>query len=172
LALFKTEENAIIIKAVNEPYPAWGSPAIIIISDHLYYSPPPWYVQIAPDLILSLGIVSVILVLLRNFSKFEKFPRNIFPLLKDKLKVFNTVLTVISAVFLGLSLYLYHLHLSYAKVNILHLNLITIGDMLPKMNPAYFSVPWYVNLWPELLVIGLALSGVAIYSWIKLWFRR
>lgn len=172
LGSFKTGENAIIIKAVNEPYIAWGSPAIIIISDYLYYSPPPWYVQIAPDLILLLGIVSVILVLLRNFSKFEKFPRNIFPLLKDKLKVFTLVLTVVSAVFLGLSLYLYHLHLSYAKVNV---KVIAIGNMYTKLDPTYIkylTVPWYVNLWPELLVIGLALSGVAIYSWIKLWFRR
>ncbi|MBB5255207.1 hypothetical protein [Sulfurisphaera ohwakuensis] len=175
LGSFKTEENAIIIKAVNEPYIVWSSPAIITISDYLYYSPPPWYVQIAPDLILLLGIVSVVLILLRNFSKFEGFPRNIFPLLKDKLKVSSLVLT--SAVFLGLSLYLYHLHLSYSHErysNTIY-KYVAIGNMFTKLDPTYmkyFTVPWYVNLWPEFLVIGLVLSGVSIYIWIRLWVIR
>ncbi|WP_206346073.1 hypothetical protein [Sulfolobus sp. S-194] len=87
-----------------------------------------------------------------------------------KLKVFSIVLSVVSAVFLGLSLYL---HLSYAKVNVNEA--IAIGNMYTKLDPTYmkyFTVPWYVNLWPEFLVIGLVLSGVSIYIWIRLWVRK
>ncbi|MBB5255211.1 hypothetical protein [Sulfurisphaera ohwakuensis] len=28
--------------------------------------------------------------------------------------------------------------------------------------------PWYANLWPEVLTIGIIMLGIAIFSWIKL----
>ena len=48
-----------------------------------------------------------------------------------KLKVFSIVLTVVSAIFLGYSLYL---HRSYAKVND---KAIAICNMFTKLNPTY-----------------------------------
>ncbi|QXJ28768.1 hypothetical protein J5U23_01637 [Saccharolobus shibatae B12] len=32
--------------------------------------------------------------------------------------------------------------------------------------------PWYANLWPEVLTIGIIMLGIAIFSWIKLKFRK
>ncbi|BFI75798.1 hypothetical protein [Sulfurisphaera ohwakuensis] len=33
--------------------------------------------------------------------------------------------------------------------------------------------PWYANLWPEVLTIGIIMLGIAIFSWIKLkWLRK
>ncbi|QXJ35062.1 hypothetical protein [Saccharolobus shibatae] len=50
---------------------------------------------------------------------------------------------------------------------------------MPSINGGTLSVitttvqpPWYANLWPEVLTIGIAMLGIAIFSWIKLRFRK
>jgi hypothetical protein len=83
-----------------------------------------------------------------------------------KLKVFSIVLTVVSAIFLGYSLYL---HRSYAKVND---KAIAICNMFTKLDPTYTkyfsspppSSPWYIQVAPDLILLaGITSVILAFY---------
>jgi hypothetical protein len=86
-----------------------------------------------------------------------------------KLKMFIIVLTVVSTIFLGYSLYLHYssyVHRSYAKVNYTE---IAIGNMLTELDPNYTkyfsspppSSPWYVQYAPEIVIaILITLLGL------------
>ncbi|ACR41156.1 hypothetical protein [Saccharolobus islandicus] len=32
--------------------------------------------------------------------------------------------------------------------------------------------PWYANLWPEVLAVGIVMLGIAIFGWVRPKFRR
>ena len=83
-----------------------------------------------------------------------------------KLKVFSIVLTVVSAIFLGYSLYL---HRSYAKVND---KAIAICNMYTELDPTYTkyfsspppSSPWYIQVAPDLILLaGITSVILAFY---------
>ena len=82
-----------------------------------------------------------------------------------KSKVATIILALVSSVFLGLSLYLYHLYLSRTGAN--SSRYIAIGDEYIELShgyESYFTVPWYIQLAPELILLaGVASIAVVVF---------
>ena len=89
-------------------------------------------------------------------------------------KVATIILALVSSVFLGLSLYLYHLYLSRTGANTTRY--IAFGDEYMELShgyESYFTVPWYIQLAPELILLaGVASTSLVVFrSWRKSWHK-
>ena len=91
-----------------------------------------------------------------------------------KSKVATIILALVSSVFLGLSLYLYHLYLSRTEANTSRY--IAIGNEYMELSHGYenyFTVPWYIQLAPELILLaGVASTALVVFRlWRKSWYK-
>ena len=127
--------------------------------------PPPWYVQLIPELILLAGVASIATVLYKRWLKLL-----LSRLVKPRLV--KAVISALGGLTLGLSYYLHSIdHQVFVPMQ---------GPCSPPSVSCFAGTnypvqlapqpPWYANLWPEALALGITLL---LLPWVRvMWSRK